>query len=109
MGPNAGVVGAENARTNGESMEAIAANLNRTLKSYNAYFKNAHPSELAAIDGWIRMRLRPILRKRKGSQGRGRGRDHQRWHHPCFPELGFFCLKEAREAEIVSLRKEPNH
>lgn len=95
-------------RTNGESMEAIAANLNRTLKSWYAYFKHAHPSELVRIDGWIRMRLRSILRKRKGCQGRGRGRDHQRWPNHYFTELGFFSLQEARAAEIVSLRKGAN-
>jgi hypothetical protein len=35
-------------------------------------------SELSGIDGWIRMRLRSILRKRRGLDGRGRGIDHQR-------------------------------
>jgi RNA-directed DNA polymerase len=96
-------------RTNGESMEAIAANLNRTLKSWYAYFKHAHPGDLVRIDGWIRMRLRSILRKRKGCQGRGRGRDHQRWPNHYFTELGLFCLQEARAAEIVSLRNGAKH
>jgi RNA-directed DNA polymerase len=95
-------------RTNGESMEAIAANLNRTLKSWYAYFKHAHPGELVKIAGWIRMRLRSILRKRKGCQGRGRGRDHQRWPNHYFTGLGFFCPQEARAAEIVSLRNGAN-
>jgi hypothetical protein len=95
-------------RTNGESMEAIAANLNRTLKSWYAYFKHAHPGELVKIAGWIRMRLRSILRKRKGCQGRGRGRDHQRWPNHYFTGLGFFCPQEARAAEIVNLRNGAN-
>jgi retron-type reverse transcriptase len=66
-------------RTNGQSMNAIVADLNRTLVGWYAYFKHVKDSELAAVDGWIRMRLRSILRKRRGGKGRGHGSDHQRW------------------------------
>ncbi len=31
------------------------------------------------MDGWVRGRLRAILRKRQGGRGRGRGKDHHRW------------------------------
>lgn len=96
-------------RTNGKSMEAIAAELNRTLKGWYGYFKHAKPSQLGEIDGWIRMRLRSILRKRRGLKGRGRGRDHQRWPNRYFTNLGFFCLLEAKEVEIASLRQGANH
>jgi RNA-directed DNA polymerase len=96
-------------RTNGKSMEAIAADLNRTLKGWYGYFKHAKPSQLGEIDGWIRMRLRSILRKRRGLKGRGRGRDHQRWPNRYFTNLGFFCLLEAQEVEIASLRQGANH
>jgi RNA-directed DNA polymerase len=96
-------------RTNGKSMEAIAADLNRTLKGWYAYFKNAKPSELNGMDGWVRMRLRSILRKRHGLKGRGRGRDHQRWPNRYFTNLGLFCLLDAREVEIASLRNGANH
>jgi RNA-directed DNA polymerase len=37
-------------RNNGKSMEAIVADLNRTLKGWFAYFKHVHPSELGEID-----------------------------------------------------------
>jgi RNA-directed DNA polymerase len=60
-------------------MNAIVADLNRTLVGWYAYFKHVKDSELAAVDGWIRMRLRSILRKRRGGKGRGHGSDHQRW------------------------------
>jgi RNA-directed DNA polymerase len=96
-------------RTNGKSMEAIAAELNRTLKGWYGYFKHAKPSQLGEIDGWIRMRLRSILRKRRGLKGRGRGRDHQRWPNRYFTNLGFFSLLEAKEVEIASLRQGANH
>jgi RNA-directed DNA polymerase len=84
-------------RANGKSMEAIVADLNRTLPGWFGYFKHAKASQLGEIDGWIRMRLRSILRKRRGLEGRGRGIDHQRWPNRYFTKLGLFCLLDARE------------
>ena len=55
------------------------------------------------------MRLRSILRKRRGLKGRGRGKDHQRWPNRYFTKLGLFCLLEARESEFASLRQGANH
>jgi hypothetical protein len=66
-------------------------------------------SALGGIDGWIRMRLRSILRKRRGLRGRGRGKDHQRWPNRYFTKLGLFCLLDARESTYASLRKGANH
>lgn len=96
-------------RKNGKSMEAIIADINRILVGWYGYFKNAKASALGEIDGWIRMRLRSILRKRRGLKGRGRGRDHHRWPNRYFTKLGYFCLLDAQELEIASLRKGANH
>ena len=96
-------------RTSGRSMEAMVAELNRKLRGWYGYFKHAHDGQLGEIDGWIRGRLRSILRKRRGLRGRGRGRDHQRWRNSYFTELGLFCLEEAKISEIVSLRNGANH
>lgn len=95
-------------RANGRSMEAIVADLNPALRGWSGYFKYAKASELSGIDGWIRMRLRSILRKRRGLKGRGRGIDHQRWTNRYFEKLGLFCLQDARETEIASLRNGVN-
>ena len=95
-------------RANGRSMEAIVADLNRTLPGWFGYFKHVKASELSGIDGWIRMRLRSILRKRRGLEGRGRGIDHQRWPNRHFKKLGLFCLLDARETEIASLHNGAN-
>jgi len=73
------------------------------------YFKHFKASELSGIDGWIRMRLRSILRKRRGLRGRGRGKDHQRWPNRYFSNLGLFFLLDARELESASLRQGANH
>jgi RNA-directed DNA polymerase len=96
-------------RANGKSMGAIVADLNRTLPGWFGYFKHAKASQLGEIDGWIRMRLRSILRKRRGLEGRGRGIDHQRWPNRYFTKLGLFCLLDARESTYASLRNGANH
>jgi hypothetical protein len=96
-------------RNNGKSMEAIVADINRTLKGWYAYFKHVHPSELEQIDRWVRVRLRSILRKRRGGRGRGRGQDHHRWPNRYFTGLGLFCLLDAKVTEITSLRQGANH
>jgi RNA-directed DNA polymerase len=96
-------------RNNGKSMEVIIADINRTLKSWFAYFKHVHPSELETIDRWIRVRLRSILRKRQGGKGRGRGRDHYRWPNRYFTGLGLFCLLDVKVMETASLREGANY
>jgi RNA-directed DNA polymerase len=96
-------------RTSGRSMDAMVADLNRTLRGWYGYFKHALAGQLGEIDGWVRGRLRSILRKRHGRKGRGRGRDHQRWPNRYFSALGLFCLLEARHAELTSLRDGANH
>ena len=96
-------------RNNGKSMAAIVADLNPTLRGWFGYFKHAKANELNGIDGWIRMRLRSILRKRHGLKGRGRGKDHHRWPNRYFTKLGLFCLLDARESTYASLRNGANH
>ncbi|MCE7911650.1 MAG: group II intron reverse transcriptase/maturase, partial [Candidatus Brocadia sp. AMX3] len=66
-------------RTSGESMKCITGELNQSLRGWYEYFKHSHKTTFPRIDRWIRMRLRSILRKRRGGKGRGRGADHQRW------------------------------
>lgn len=96
-------------RNNGKSMGAIVADINRTLKGWFGYFKHVHPSELEEIDRWMRVRLRSILRKRRGGKGRGRGQDHHRWPNRYFTGLGLFCLLDAKVTETASLRQGANH
>lgn len=89
-------------RTNGRSLDAIIQKINPVLKGWYGYFKQADPADLMQMDGWVRGRLRSILRKRRKLRGRGRGSDHQRWPNRYFSDLGLFCLKEAREKEFQS-------
>ncbi len=91
-------------RCNKRSMEAIIQKINPRLIGWYGYFKHADQHNLRSLDGWIRMRLRSILRKRRKGKGRGRGRDHNRWPNRYFETLGLFSLEQAKVKEL-SLRK----
>lgn len=91
-------------RTDGRSLNMIIADLNRTLQGWFEYFKHSHPSTFESLDGWIRMRMRSILRKRIGLKGRGRGADHQRWRNAFFAKRGLFSLKTAHALACQSPR-----
>lgn len=82
-------------RAHGHSMESICASLSATLRGWFTYFRHCHGTVFRDLDGWIRMRLRSILRKRSGRPGRGRGADHQRWPNSYFAERALFSLEQA--------------
>jgi RNA-directed DNA polymerase len=84
-------------RTAGESMETIVKAVNASLRGWFEYFKHSSSYAFEAIDGWIRMRLRSILRKRSKRKGAGRGYDHRRWPNAYFHQLGLFSLVEAHK------------
>jgi RNA-directed DNA polymerase len=94
---------AKTRRTEGRSLEAIIKDINPTLMGWYEYFKASHKTTFPALDGWIRMRLRSILRKRAGGRGRGRGRDHQRWPNAYFTERGLYSLVAAHAGARQSL------
>lgn len=93
-------------RCNGRSLEATIEMINPTIRGWFGYFQQAHKYEHEKIDGWIRMRLRSILRKRHKGKGRGRGRDHNKWPNRYFENLGLFSLERAREELIESPKGE---
>jgi len=91
-------------RSCGMSLEATVARLNQTLRGWYAYFQHGHRSYFVEIDGYVRGRLRAILRKRAGGRGRARGSDHHKWPNHYFTELGLFCLKQAHLSACQSPR-----
>jgi RNA-directed DNA polymerase len=84
-------------RCNGHSLEAIIATINPMLRGWFNYYKHSSQWVFEATDGWVRMRLRSILRKRQHRRGRGGGFDHMRWPNKFFQEKGLFTMKEARK------------
>jgi RNA-directed DNA polymerase len=92
-------------RTNGHSLQAIIADVNRTSKGWFEYFKHSHKTTFPRLDSWIRMRLRSILRKRQGKKGKGRGSDHHRWPNAFFAAQGLFSLHAAHGEACQSARR----
>jgi len=92
-------------RKSGKSLREIIANVNKSAVGWFAYFKHSHRTTFPRVDGWIRMRLRSILRKRAGRKGRGRGYDHQRWPNAYFTQHGLYCMTAAHAAACQSSRR----
>jgi RNA-directed DNA polymerase len=83
-------------RTRGKSLEQTIAELNPTLTGWFEYFKHAHPWTFRRIDGFVRRRVRALLRRHKKRPGSGRSRaDHERWPVAFFAERGLFTMHEA--------------
>jgi len=85
----------ENATDRGPQLEHDHRRCHRTLRGWLTYFQHSYRTTFPGLDGWIRMRLRSILRKRQGRSGRGRGADHHRWPNAYFTEQGLFSLTTA--------------
>jgi RNA-directed DNA polymerase len=91
-------------RSNGRSLAAIIVDVNKTLVGWFEYFKHAGRRTFPQIDGWVRRRLRSILRKRRKRQrgGISRGFDHIRWPNKFFHVRGLFNLENAYRSKFQS-------
>jgi len=92
-------------RQNGQSLPAIIADLNRTLRGWFEYFRHSRPFIFADLDRWIRRRLRSILRHRQGRQGCGRGWDNVQWPPAFFAKQGLLSLVAAHALACQSSRR----
>jgi RNA-directed DNA polymerase len=89
-------------RNNGRSIKAICTDLNLTLKGWFEYFQHSAPHVLESIDGYVRGRVRSILRHQTKRKGRASGIDQYRWPNTYFSAVGLFSLKQARAAACRS-------
>ena len=85
-------------RSNGRNIAAIIRDVNRTSIGWFGYFKHSNWKTFAPLDGWIRRRLRSILRKYGKKKGIARGRDNIRWPNQYFRDLGYFSLYDAHQS-----------
>ena len=86
-------------RSRGVSLERLVADLNPMLRGWFGYFKHAHRHTFSQLDGFVRRRLRALLRKREKRPGQGICRaDHQRWPKAYFANAGLFALDTAWHA-----------
>lgn len=91
-------------RSSGESLQTTITRLNEMLRGWFGYFKHSYRSAFPQVDGYVRGRLRSILRKRAGKRGRGRGLDHHKWRNHYFTERGLFSLTQAHASACRSPR-----
>lgn len=83
-------------RTGGQSLARVIADLNPMMRGWFGYFKHAHHYVFEATDGFIRRRLRAMLRKQSKHPGFGRcANDHRRWPNAFFANQGLFTLTTA--------------
>jgi len=89
------MIRAKTRRTSGHSLFRIIVDINRTLRGWFEYFKHSRSQTFPPLDGWIRRRLRNILRKRHKRKGFSRGFDHIKWPNAFFAKQGLFSLQAA--------------
>ena len=83
-------------RSRGDSLARIVADLNPVLKGWFAYFKHVYPTEFSDLDGFVRRRVRALLRKQDKRPGLGHThQDHIRWPNAFFADAGLFALHTA--------------
>jgi RNA-directed DNA polymerase len=88
---------AKTRRSRGDALARIVADLNPMLRGWFAYFQHAHPWTFPRIDGFVRRRLRALLRKQQKRPGAGRCySDQLRWPNAFFAAAGLFTMTEAR-------------
>ena len=93
-------------RTTGDSLQYVIGRVNPILQGWYAYFQHStYRNVFTDVDGYVRRRLRSILRKRTKGKGTGRGIDHQRWPNRFFAEQGLFSLTAAHAAAVQSSRR----
>jgi RNA-directed DNA polymerase len=81
-------------RSSGQSLSEIIARANPILRGWRAYFSTSYPTGLSGPDGWLRRRLRALLRKRQKRPGYGRSKaDNQRWPNRWFAAQGLYSLE----------------
>ncbi|MBK8067676.1 MAG: group II intron reverse transcriptase/maturase [Rhodanobacteraceae bacterium] len=90
-------------RTEGNSLKQIVSGLNPMLRGWFNYFKHAQRGIFRILDGFLRRRLRALLRKQDKRPGAGHCMaDHHRWPNAFFAAVGLFTMTEARHAASQS-------
>ena len=87
-------------RSGGVSLRTVIEVLNPVLRGWYGYFKHARAPTFRVVDGFVRRRLRSILRKHQGQPTRSSRAhtDHRRWPNSFFAEQGLFTLTAAHAA-----------
>jgi RNA-directed DNA polymerase len=86
------------ARSRGDSLARVTADLTPVLRGWFGYFKHAHRNTFWDLDKFIRRRLRALLRRQSKRPSFGRClHDHTRWTKAFFAAAGLFTLSAAHQ------------
>ncbi len=93
---------AKTPRKSGCSLRDVIEGLNPSLRGWYAYFKHCHWRVFPDCDGFVRRRLRSILRKFLGKKGtaHNHGADQSRWPNAFFHKLGLFSMSRQQEQDV---------
>lgn len=89
-------------RNNGKSLKETIAILNRKLKGWFEYFKHSNHSTFEEMDGWVRARLRSILKKRENRRGPAKGSDNVKWPKEYFNKMGLFNMEQTHRKLLAA-------
>lgn len=103
-------VRAKTSRSCGLSVEKVIENLNPLLRGRYNYFKHAYKTTFPYTDGFIRRRIRAILRAHEKRRAFGRTKeDHKRWPNKYFANLGLFTMETHRINEEACRSRRGNY
>ncbi len=91
---------AKTPRHPGRSLRAVIASLNPTLRGWYGYFRHSWWATFKDVDGFVRRRLRSILRGFQKRKGTTRPVDHFRYPNRIFESMGLFSLDKKHLAEV---------
>jgi RNA-directed DNA polymerase len=99
-------VRAQTSRMAGRSLQAIIADVNRSLRGWYEYFQHSKANTFGDVDGYVRRRLRSLLQWRRGRTTQGLGAAQKRWPNQWFAQRGLLSLMAEHEwtRTIVQLR-----
>lgn len=85
------------------AMREVVSELNLVLKGWYAYFRHAIVGTFIPLDGFVRRRLRALLRRRDKRPGQGRCQaDTRQWPNAYFAALGLFTMSTVRRSASQS-------
>jgi RNA-directed DNA polymerase len=87
-------------RNVGRSLARVIADINPILRGWYEYYRHSTTMTFRIVDGWVRRRLRGLLRRHQRKEGISKlhGADHVRWPNAFFAKHGLFSLQTARDA-----------
>jgi RNA-directed DNA polymerase len=92
-------------RNAGKPLREIIREMNPTLRGWFGYFRYSFWNVFSDMDGFVRRRLRSILRKQKKQRGSAKNwGDNARYPNKYFADLKLYTLEQAHERDAQRRR-----